>query len=332
MKIIFRKLKASKDQYERILPLPSILGLNDRIAISVSANMGKSFPELYLESYGGLWKDFSLSLFEAMHYAKKQHKVKLFDFYDHLPLLLVPPTFASINLNKITKYAEEILELTGYHKITKIHFAHFANTTSDLKSEEIKAILKVFLNTSNSSHIEICIDINERHLDEVSKIYLEVLDLYHMNADFIVHEKSKFMWSTFSNLLISQEIDLNSSGIYALIYLGGDNQITHYGKNKKRAGRGLLLRNNYIKVGRAKNLIERYKNYEADFGSTNIIFHPLFNTDDIVGHEKKLKIIFEEHCLINEITSRRLEWMSFPSQSLFFSRIHKYLIDWTDIN
>ncbi len=332
MKIIFRKLKASKDQYERILPLPSILGLNDRIAISVSANMGKSFPELYLQSYGGLWKDFSRSLFEAMYCAKKQHKVKLFDFYDRLPLLLVPPTFDSTNLNKITKYAEQILELTGYHKITKIHFTHFANTTSDLKSEEIKAILKVFLNPSNSNHIEICIDINERHLVQVSKIYLEVLDLYCMNVDFIAHEKNKFMWSTFSNLLISQEIDLNSSGIYASIYIGRNDQITHYGKNKKRAGRGLLLRNNYIKVGRAKNLMERYKNYEADFGSINIRFHPLFNTDDIVGHEKNLKIIFKEHCLKNEITNRRLEWMSFPSQSLFFSGIQRYLNEYAEIN
>ena len=325
MKIIFRRLKSGKDQYERILPLSSILGIKDKLAVSVSANMGKSYAHLYLERYGRNWEDFSNGLFNAQYDSNKTRKVTFYQCYYDLPIIIVPPTFDSFKPKKILRYAEEILRLAVDYRITKLHFTHFATNTSDLKTQEVREILKVFLNPGNATDLQVCFDINENNSEGFKKLYLECLNAYSLSDAFDIHPANKFQWEGFLNLAKSQKVDLQSPGIYTVMFRGQDDEVSSYGNDKRRVANGIPLKRGFIKIGKAKNLMERYKNYESSFGIKNIVFCPLFNSSEIDGHENRLKQLFDIYRIRNPKTNRRLEWMRFPNRLRFFSDINMYL-------
>lgn len=103
------------------------------------------------------------------------------------------------------------------------------------------------------------------------------------------------------------QIDLSQSGIYIVI-LKNKIPISSYASDKRRAHLGTPLKRGHIKVGKAKNLTNRRKNYIKTFGNESFDFLPIFNTPDIDEVERRIKLALKNHRIIGS-RGRRLEWM-----------------------
>jgi hypothetical protein len=64
----------------------------------------------------------------------------------------------------------------------------------------------------------------------------------------------------------------------------------------------------HIKVGKAKNLLNRRKNYIKTFGNDSFDFLPVLNTLDIDEVERRIKLALKNYRIIGS-RGRRLEWM-----------------------
>ena len=103
------------------------------------------------------------------------------------------------------------------------------------------------------------------------------------------------------------QIDLSQSGIYIVI-LKNKIPISSYASDKRRAHLGTPLKRGHIKVGKAKNLMNRRKNYIKTFGNDSFEFLPVLNTPDIDEIERSIKLALKDYRIIGS-GGRRLEWM-----------------------
>ena len=106
---------------------------------------------------------------------------------------------------------------------------------------------------------------------------------------------------------LMNQIDLSQSGIYIVI-LKNKIPISSYASDKRRAHLGTPLKRGHIKVGKAKNLSDRRKNYIKTFGNDSFEFLPVLNTLDIDEIERRIKLALKNYRIIGS-GGRRLEWM-----------------------
>jgi hypothetical protein len=103
------------------------------------------------------------------------------------------------------------------------------------------------------------------------------------------------------------EIDFSKSGIYIVI-LKNEIPINSYASDPRRSTLGTPLMKGHIKVGKAKNLLNRRKNYIKTFGNDSFDFLPVLNTLDIDEVERRIKLALKNYRIIGS-RGRRLEWM-----------------------
>jgi len=102
-------------------------------------------------------------------------------------------------------------------------------------------------------------------------------------------------------------INLEDSGIY-IVCLTNKIKISNYAGDKRREHRGTPVGLGNFKVGKAKVLKTRRKDYFKTFGEHHVEFIPQFNTADIDNIEQKIKAALKNY-RIKGINGRRLEWM-----------------------
>ena len=105
-----------------------------------------------------------------------------------------------------------------------------------------------------------------------------------------------------------RDIDLSKSGIY-IVVLKNQVPISTYAGDKRREKYGTLVGYGNLKIGKAKVLEKRKRDYIKTFGAENFEFTAVFNCLEIDAVEKTIKSLVKDK-RIRGVNNRLLEWLA----------------------
>jgi hypothetical protein len=98
-----------------------------------------------------------------------------------------------------------------------------------------------------------------------------------------------------------------SPGMY-IVTLNNYEPISVNAHDPRIAEKAIKVTRANIKIGKAKSLLARSKNYEKTFGPGNVNFYPVAQTDEIEEVERAILAKVDEH-RIRGRTGRKNEWL-----------------------